>query len=258
MNPTITYQINHEGSVELAKKCIEAGITRFVYTSSCSAYGIGNDDFKTEESEPNPQTAYAECKVYVERDVGALSSDDFSPTFLRNATAYGTSPRQRFDVVLNNLAGWAWTTGEIKMTSDGTPWRPLVHILDICQAIACSLEAPRDSIHNEIFNVGHTDHNYRVREIAEIVATEFPDCSLSIGDSAGDNRSYRVSFDKIASQLPGFEVKWDAAAGASQLRRLFERIQMPTETFEYRAFTRLKQLEHLIGTQQLDDRLFWT
>ncbi len=258
LNPTITYEINHLGSVELAKKCIEAGASRFVYTSSCSVYGIGNDDFKTEESDLNPQTAYAECKVYVERDVSALAGDNFSPTFLRNATAYGTSPRQRFDVVLNNLAGFAWTMKEIRVTSDGTPWRPLVHILDICQAIACSLEAPRELVHREIFNVGHTDHNYRVREIAEIVAGAFPACGLSIGDSGGDNRSYRVSFDKIAEKLPGFEIEWDAAAGAEQFRNLFERIQMSPETFEFRAFTRLKQLEYLIRTSQLDDHFFWT
>jgi len=258
LNPTITYEINHLGSVELAKRCIEAGVSRFVYTSSCSVYGIGNDDYKTEESGPNPQTAYAECKVYVERDVSALASDDFSPTFLRNATAYGSSPRQRFDVVLNNLAGFAWTIKEIRMTSDGTPWRPLVHILDICQAVACSIEAPRDIVHKEVFNVGRTDHNYRVREIAEIVAGAFPDCDLSIGDSAGDNRSYRVSFDKIAHKLPGFEIQWDAKAGAQQFRKLFERIQMSSGTVEFRAFTRLKQHEDLIRTSHLDDHCFWT
>lgn len=257
LNPAVTHEINHVGSVELARKCIEAGVERFVYTSSCSVYGVGNDDLKTEESEPDPQTAYAECKVYVERDLSALANERFSPTFLRNATAYGASPRQRFDVVLNNLAGWAWTVKEIRMTSDGTPWRPLVHVLDICQAVACTLGAPRDAVYNQIFNVGHTDHNYRVREIAEIVARSFPGCDLSIGDSGGDNRSYRVSFDKIATKLPGFEIRWDAEAGANQFRRLFERIQMQPETFEFRAFTRLKQLEHLINTSQLDEQLFW-
>jgi nucleoside-diphosphate-sugar epimerase len=257
LNPSITFEINHLGSVELAKKCIAAGVDRFVYTSSCSVYGIGNDDFKTESSKPNPQTAYAECKVLVERDVGALAGDAFTPTFLRNATAYGASPRQRFDIVLNNLSGWAWTIHEIRMTSDGTPWRPLVHVLDICQAIACVLEAPRDAVHGEIFNVGHTDHNYRVREIAEIVADSFPGCELSIGDSGGDNRSYRVSFDKIAERLPGFEASWDAEAGARQLRRIFERIDMQNETFDFRPFTRLRQLEYLIRTSQLDDNLFW-
>jgi nucleoside-diphosphate-sugar epimerase len=258
LNPEITYQINHLGSVELAKKCKKVGITRFVYTSSCSVYGVGGSEgYKTEESETNPQTAYAECKILVERDVSALADDDFSPAFLRNATAYGPSPRMRFDIVLNNLAGLAWTTREIKMISDGTPWRPLVHVLDICEAIACTLEAPREIIHNQVFNVGDTKENYQVREIAQIVSDTFPGCQLTLGSSGGDNRSYRVSFDKIKAQLPGFECRRDARMGAQQLCELFERIDMSPETFEHRAYTRLKQLQHLIRTQQLDTNLFW-
>jgi nucleoside-diphosphate-sugar epimerase len=258
LNPNITYKINHCGSVELAKKCKAVGISRFVYASSCSVYGVGGGDgYKTEESEPNPQTAYAKCKVLVERDVSAMADDNFSPTFMRNATAYGPSPRQRFDVVLNNLAGLAWTTGEIKMTSDGTPWRPLVHVLDICHAVACALEAPREVVHNQIFNVGNTRENYRVREIAEIIADTFPGCKLSFGNSDGDNRSYRVSFDKINSQLPGFKCQRDAVIGAKQFHELFERIDMSNETFKDRGYTRLKQLEHLIKTRQLDDDFFW-
>lgn len=258
LKPDITYQINHHGSVELAKKCKQVGISRFVYASSCSVYGLdGPDDFKTEESEPNPQTAYAKCKVLVERDVSALADDNFSPTFMRNATAYGPSPRQRFDVVLNNLAGLAWTTGEIKMTSDGTPWRPLVHVLDICQAVACVLAAPRQLVHNQVFNVGDTKENYRVREIAEIIAEIFPNCKLSFGSSDGDNRSYRVSFDKINEQLPGFHCQRDAVLGAKQFRELFERIDLSGEIFRHRGYTRLKQLEHLIKTQQIDSDFFW-
>jgi nucleoside-diphosphate-sugar epimerase len=257
-NPDITFQINHLGSVELAKKCKKVGITRFVYTSSCSVYGVGGGEgYKTEESEPNPQTAYAKCKVLVERDVSLLADDDFSPTFLRNATAYGPSPRMRFDIVLNNLAGLAWTTKEIKMTSDGTPWRPLVHVLDISEAIACTLEAPREVVHNRIFNVGDTAENYQVREIAQIVAETFPGCELTFGSSDGDNRSYRVSFDKINAQLPGFKCRRNVRLGAEQLREVFERIDMPAETFRYRAYTRLKQLQFLIRTQQIDDNLFW-
>lgn len=181
LNHDITYEINHVGSVELAKKCKNVGVSRFVYTSSCSVYGIGGDDFKTEESDTDPQTAYAKCKVKVERDVSPLASEHFSPTFLRNATAYGPSPRMRFDIVLNNLSGLAWTTQEIKMTSDGQPWRPLVHVLDICDAIGCVLEAPREKVHNQIFNVGATSDNYRVKEIAEIVAETFTGCALSFG-----------------------------------------------------------------------------
>jgi nucleoside-diphosphate-sugar epimerase len=257
-NPEVTYQINHHGTVALAKKCKQVGVTRFVYTSSCSVYGVGSgDEYKTEESATNPQTAYAECKVLVERDVAALADENFSPTFLRNATAYGPSPRMRFDIVLNNLAGLAWTRREIKMTSDGSPWRPLVHVLDICEAIACTLAAPREVVHNQIFNVGDTQANYQIKDIAQIVAQAFPGCSLTFGKNDGDNRSYRVSFEKINSQLPGFRCRFDAAQGAMQLRQLFERIAMPHEIFAFRAYTRLKQLEYLIHTQQIDDKFFW-
>lgn len=257
LNNDITYEINHIGSVELAKKCKNVGVSRFVYTSSCSAYGIGGDDFKTEESATDPQTAYAKCKVKVERDVSPLASEHFSPTFLRNATAYGPSPRMRFDIVLNNLSGLAWTTKEIKMTSDGQPWRPLVHVLDICDAIGCVLDAPREKIHNQIFNVGSTSDNYRVKEIAEIVAETFTGCSLSFGTNDADNRSYRVSFDKISTQL-GFKCKRNAKIGAEQLYEVFKRIDMPPEIFNFRAFTRLKQIEYLIRTQQIDDKFFWS
>ncbi len=257
LNPTITYKINHAGSVNLAKAAKEAGVSRFIYMSSCSVYGVGGAEIKTEESEVNPQTAYAECKVMVERDVAPLADDTFSPTFMRNATAYGASPRQRFDVVLNNLAGLAWTTGKIAMTSDGTPWRPLVHILDIADALACVLAAPREAIHNQIFNVGDTAQNYRVREIAEIVAESFPGCELTFGEGDRDNRSYRVSFEKINTQLPGFKCKRDARFGAMQLREVFERIGMTEEIFKAPPYTRLKMLQHLISTKQIDDDFFW-
>lgn len=256
-NPDVTYDINHRGTVALAQRCKRVGVSRFVYTSSCSVYGAGDDDMKSEESEPNPQTAYARCKVLVERDVSQLADDDFSPTFLRNATAFGPSPRMRFDLVLNNLSGLAWTTREIRMTSDGTPWRPLVHVLDIGQAVACALEAPRESVHDQVFNVGDTRANYRVKDIAAIVADAFPGCELTFGTSDGDNRSYRVSFDKIHSQLPGFGCRYDAAAGAAQLHALFERLDMPRDLFEFRAFTRLEQLKHLLKTDQIDQELFW-
>ena len=256
LSPGITHQINHLGSVELARKCKKVGIRRFVYTSSCSVYGVGSDEYKTEESEPNPQTAYAECKVKVERDVSSIADDDFSPIFLRNATAFGPSPRMRFDVVLNNLAGLAWTTREIKLTSNGTPWRPLVHVLDICDAIASVLEAPHDVIHNQVLNVGDTAQNYRVREIAEIVSEAFPGCRLTMGTDDKDNRSYRVSFEKIKSILPTFKCRRDANTGASQFRELFQRIQLSPELFQFRTFTRLKQIQHLIQTGQIDQDFF--
>jgi nucleoside-diphosphate-sugar epimerase len=258
LSPTITYDINHKGSVRLAKLAKEAGVRRFVYMSSCSVYGVATEGDVTEESSVNPQTAYAECKTLVERDVTPLADDDFSPTFMRNATAFGASPRMRFDIVLNNLAGLAWTTKEIKMTSDGTPWRPLVHALDICKAIVCAVEAPRDIVHKQIFNVGDTTNNYRVKEIAEIIADTFKGCKLSFGDSGADNRSYRVSFEKINTILPGFKCDWNAQRGAQQLFDLFTQIDMTEETFLSRGFTRLKQLEYLIRTQQIDQDFFWT
>lgn len=256
--PHITYEINHKGSVRLAELAKQAGVRRFVYMSSCSVYGVATEGDVTEESPVNPQTAYAECKTLVERDVKPLADDDFSPTFMRNATAFGASPRMRFDIVLNNLAGLAWTTKEIKMISDGTPWRPLVHALDICKAIVCTVEAPRDIVHNQIFNVGDTANNYRVKEIAEIVAGVFPDCKLSFGDQSADNRSYRVSFEKINTVLPGFKCDWNAQRGAQQLYDLFSQIDMTEEVFLSRGFTRLKQLEYLIRTQQIDKDFFWS
>ena len=256
--PHITYEINHQGSVRLAKLAKAARIKRFVYTSSCSVYGVAASDYVSEESPVNPQTAYAICKTLVEKGVRPLADDDFSPTFLRNATAYGASPRMRFDIVLNNLAGLAWTTGEIKMTSDGSPWRPLVHALDICKAIACTLEAPRDIVHDQIFNVGDTDHNYQVKEVAQFIADTFPGCQLSFGSSDGDNRSYRVSFEKINRMLPGFNCDWNAQSGAKQLFELFNRLDLSSETFQSRGFTRLKQLEYLLRTQQIDQNFYWS
>jgi nucleoside-diphosphate-sugar epimerase len=255
--PHITYEINHKGSVRLAELAKRAGVKRFVYMSSCSVYGVSDKEFVDEESPISPQTAYAECKTLVERDVRPMAGEQFSPTFMRNATAYGASPRMRFDIVLNNLAGLAWTVKEIRMTSDGTPWRPLVHGLDIARAIIAVLEAPREAVHNEVFNVGDTAHNYRVKEIAEIVAGEFPDCRLTFGPASSDNRSYRVSFEKIRKHLPEFKCAWDARRGARQLHEIFRRVDMTSEVFEFRAFTRLKQLEYLIKTQQIDKDFFW-
>jgi nucleoside-diphosphate-sugar epimerase len=256
--PHITYEINHKGSVRLAELARKAGVQRFVYMSSCGVYGVSGGDFVTEGSPVNPQTAYGICKTLVERDLRPLACSHFAPTYMRNATAYGASPRMRFDIVLNNLAGLAWTTKQIKMTSDGTPWRPIVHGLDICQAIIAALEAPLEAVANEVFNVGDTQQNYRVREIAQIVGEVFPGCSVSFGSPGSDNRSYRVSFEKIRKHLPTFQCKWDARRGAEQLLELFRRIDMTEEVFQFRAFTRLKQLEYLIRTHQIDGDFFWT
>jgi nucleoside-diphosphate-sugar epimerase len=256
--PELTFEINHKGSVRLAELARAAGVKRFVYTSSCSVYGVGHGDAPVNESTPtHPQTAYAECKLLVERDVTALATADFSPTFLRNATAYGASPRMRFDIVLNNLCGLAATTGRIAMTSDGSPWRPLVHVLDICEAVACTLEAPKEAIHTEVFNVGHDADNYQVREIAQIVADIYPDCELRFGQSGADNRSYRVSFAKIHKQLPGFHCNWNARKGAQQLKDVFARIGLDAATFNARPFTRLKRLQNLHTTGQIGEKFFW-
>lgn len=256
-DPEKTFAINHRGSVALARKSKAAGVSRFVYASSCSVYGAAADGIRTEESEPNPQTAYAQCKMLVEHDVGALADDGFSPVFLRNGTAFGASPRMRFDIVVNNLAGLAWTTGRIAMTSDGTPWRPLVHVQDIAGAIVATIEAPRDTIANQIFNVGAEKNNYQVREIAEAIADTFPDCEISFGRNDGDNRSYRVSFDKIRERLPHFRCRWDVRDGARQLRALFEHIGLTDELFKAQPFTRVRQLQSLVRTRQLDSNLYW-
>jgi nucleoside-diphosphate-sugar epimerase len=256
-NPKVTHEINHQGSVALAQRCRALGIRRFVYTSSCSVYGAGTGDFLDETSATNPQTAYAECKVLVERDVGQMAGSDFCPVFLRNATAYGPSPRMRFDIVINDLAALAWTTRRIAMTSDGSPWRPVVHVEDICEAVYRSLVAPEDAVRGRIFNVGQNAENYRIREIARIVGEEFPGCEVTVGPSGGDNRSYRVNFDLIHRALPGFSCRHTALDGARQLREVFERIQMGPETYQFRAFTRLKQLKYLLATGQVDEAFFW-
>jgi nucleoside-diphosphate-sugar epimerase len=257
--PHITYEINHKASVRLAQLAKAAGVRRFVYMSSCSVYGLGSgDDLVDEESPVNPQTTYAECKTLVERDLAPLADDGFTPSYMRNATAYGASPRMRFDCVVNNLAGLAWTTNEIVLTSDGTPWRPNVHLLDIVKAVIAVLEAPADTVRNQAFNVGSTEQNHRIREIAEIVAEAFPGCVIRFGEPSPDNRSYRVSFDKIHRTLPDFSCDWDVRRGVRQLHRVFRKIEMGEETFLYRSFTRLKQLQHLMRTRQIDEQFFWT
>ena len=257
LDSNVTYEINHKGTVHLAETAKAAGVRRFVYMSSCAVYGVATDGEVMEETKPNPQTVYAICKTLCERDLGHLADKNFVPCYFRNATAFGASPRQRFDIMLNNLCGLAWTTREVRMISDGTPWRPLVHALDIAQAIACALDAPADAIFNEIFNIGSNDQNYQVREVADKVASVFPDCTLTFGSQGADNRSYRVNFDKVGKHLPRFQCEWDADKGVRQFYELFRQIDFTLETFEYPAFTRLKQLQYLVRTGQLDERFFW-
>jgi nucleoside-diphosphate-sugar epimerase len=255
--PEITYRINHEGSVRIAQLAKLAGVRRLVYASSCSVYGLGSGEFLDERSPTNPQTAYAKCKVLVESDLLPLASDEFEVVILRNATAYGPSPRMRFDIVLNDLCALAFTRRQIAMTSDGSPWRPIVHIEDICEAVRCALDAPAETVNGQVFNVGRTDENFRIREIAQIVSDAFDGCAVSVGPPSNDNRSYRVSFDKIERNLPGFAARWTAERGAKEMRSLFERIGFTEEEHAYRAYTRLKQLQHLQRTGQLDEDLFW-
>jgi nucleoside-diphosphate-sugar epimerase len=257
LDTSVTYEINHRGTMHLANAAKTAGLKRFIYMSSCSIYGMATNAEVTEETRPNPQTAYAICKTLCERDLKQLAGKNFVPCYFRNATAFGASPRQRFDLLLNNLCGFAWTTKEIKMISDGTPWRPLVHGLDIAKAIACALDAPADAIYNETFNVGANGQNYRVKEVAEKVAEVFPGCTMTFGSKGSDNRSYRVNFDKISKHLPQFRCDWDADKGVQQFYDLFRQIDFTLESFEYRAFTRLKQLQYLIRTGQIDRRFFW-
>jgi nucleoside-diphosphate-sugar epimerase len=255
--PTITYEVNHQGSVRLARLARERGVPRFVYASSCSVYGIAEQEVVDEESPLHPQTAYAECKELVERDVSALADDSFSPTFLRNATAYGASPRMRFDIVLNNLSAHAWTSGIVRLDSDGTPWRPLVHAEDICRAVIAALEAPRDQVHNQILNVGAPGANYRISELAKVVANAFPGSDVSLGTRGGDTRSYRVSFDKIRAMLPGFQPQWDIDRGAAQLHDVFEQVSLTLEQFEGRDYVRLRQIEFLLSSGQIDEAFYW-
>ena len=257
-DPGLTHEINHGGSVHLANLARKAGIKRFVYMSSCSVYGVGKpDQILDETSDVNPQTAYAECKVKVEIDLIKMAGDDFEPCFLRNATAYGASPRQRFDIVLNDLSGLAWTTKKIKLLSDGSPWRPLVHALDMCQAVYLSLMAPANAIRGQKYNVGSSDQNYRVIEIAQIVANEFPGCELEVGTQGADNRSYRVNFDKIQKVLPDFKCQWTAQLGAKQLHNVFKSVKMTEEDFRSAPYTRLKMLMKLRDANLLDSKLFW-
>lgn len=257
--PELTQQINYEATVRTAQLAKAAGVARFVFASSCSLYGAASSDEQLEEAAAfNPVSAYAVSKVKSELALRELADDRFTPVYLRNATAFGVSPRMRFDLVLNNLTAWAKTSGRIRVMSDGTPWRPLVHIEDISRAALCAAEAPRDAVHNEAFNIGRNDNNLRIRDIAEVVARRVPEAQVEIsGETAGDPRSYRVSFDKAMRRLPGFAATWTVEQGCRELSDWFDSRAESVDSFQSRRCIRLKQLKHLMAEGRLSPALLW-
>jgi len=258
-NPSLTEDINHQGSVRLARLAKEAGVSRFLFASSCSNYGGGGQDFLDENARFNPVTPYGVSKVEVERDVGPMADDDFSPTFLRASTAYGMSPRIRFDLVVNNLTAWAFTTGEVHLKSDGSPWRPLVHVEDICRAYVSILEADRELVHGQAFNIGTTSENYQIREVAEIVHDVVPNCEIGFAEGAeADKRCYRVDCNLLSLTVHGFKPQWTVRRGVEQLLEAYQRVGLTLDDFEGPRFKRIGHVKQLLDDGRLNNTLRWT
>jgi nucleoside-diphosphate-sugar epimerase len=259
LNSSWTYEINRDGSVELARAAKAAGVGRFVFASSCSMYGAsGGDEELDETSELRPITPYAESKVGAETAVGELAGDGFSPVFMRNATVYGVSPRLRLDIVLNNLVAWAHTTGAIRLQSDGTPWRPLVHVRDVASATAVLLAAPAELVSGEAYNIGSAEQNYRISDLADIVQRRLPECDVTFAEGAApDPRSYRVDFSKLAAAFPDFRCEWTAERGADELASAYESVGLTFDDFHGHRYVRLNQLKRLLDAGEVGDDLRW-
>ena len=258
LNPDLTYEINHRASVRLAEVAREAGVSRFLYSSSCSLYGAAGDDFLDETAAFNPVTAYGRSKVMAERDIAPLADDSFSPVFMRNATAYGFSPRLRADLVVNFIVGTALTTGEVRLESDGTPWRPLVHIEDISRAFLAVLHAPRELVHNRAFNVGQTAENYRISEVAQTVEEVVAGSRVTFAEGAGpDTRCYRADCDLLPQVLPEFDPQWTVRRGVEQLHEAYMRYGLVEADLTGASFVRLKRIAHLQGEGFIDEGLHW-
>jgi nucleoside-diphosphate-sugar epimerase len=258
LDPDCTYEINHCASVRLAERAKEAGVPRFLFSSSCSLYGLAGDNPVSEDAAFNPITPYGESKVRVEKDLARLADDHFSPTYLRNATAYGLSPYLRADLVVNTLVGYAFTTGEVLIQSDGSPWRPLVHVEDICRAFLAVLRAPRQTVHNEAFNVGRNEENYRIRDVARIVNEVVPDSVVTYAEGGGpDQRCYRVDCSKIARALPDFQPQWTVRQGVEQLHDAFRRYRLTPTEFVGPKYLRIKRIQQLQSEGRLDASLRW-